>query len=117
MVPRLCVGSGALALLVLCETWKSLCSSQSPVHPHRLPFHQMVLLEEGGFLRTFFLFFSIQPTVIEHLLCAKCCVGHWGWERADKSCPALAQCEGWDGSIAVGASGGAASLLTTTPPG
>lgn len=39
-------------------------------------------------------------------------LGLWGWERANESCQALVQCEGWDDSIAVGASGGAASLLT-----
>lgn len=39
-------------------------------------------------------------------------VGGEGWERADKSCKALVQCKGWDDSIAVGARGGAASLLT-----
>lgn len=35
-------------------------------------------------------------------------VGGRGWERADKSF----KCKGWVDSIAVGARGGAASLLT-----
>lgn len=117
MVPRLCVG-GVEALLVPFDTWKSLCTAPNPEHPCRLPFHHTVSLGEDGFLGTFFFLqkvYSVQATVIEHLLCTKCCIGHWGcggWERADKSRKALVQCEGWDDSIAVGARGGAVSRLT-----